>query len=385
MKSSNNNKTLGAVIVCAGKGERTGLPYNKVLHVLGNKTVLERVLDTFCECGFSRIAVVASADDISRITEIVSEYVRNGVDTAVTLGGNTRAESVRNGLKACPCDIVAIHDGARPYATKELVLRTIESAKRYGSGVAAVRSVDTVKRRTADGKVQSLPRNELFNMQTPQTFAYADIVIAYSGAPDTVTDDAEAFELWGGDTVLVDGEYTNIKITTPADLGFGVSASARIGAGYDVHRLVEGRKLILGGVEIPYERGLLGHSDADVLTHAIMDALLSAAGLPDIGVLFPDTDDKYLGIASAKLLADVVSRVKDCGYGIGNVSAVVIAERPKLAAHIPAIRAALAASLGIEVADVNVSATTAEGLGIVGNGEAIAVNAACVLTERTDR
>ena len=158
----------------------------------------------------------------------------------------------------------------------------------------------------------------------------------------------------------------------------------RIGHGYDVHRLVPERKLILGGVEIPYELGLLGHSDADVLTHAIMDSLLSAAELPDIGVLFPDTDERYLGISSITLLKQVLSEVKRKGYGIGNISAVIIAQKPKLAHVIYDIRQSLACALGIDIKRINISATTTEKLGIIGEGKAIAANASCILTENID-
>ncbi|MBD5132707.1 MAG: 2-C-methyl-D-erythritol 2,4-cyclodiphosphate synthase [Clostridiales bacterium] len=368
---------VGAVIVCAGRGERTGLAYNKVLYKLGTKTMIETVLDTFYEAEISPIVLVCSATDLDAITAIANEY--KGV--SVVLGGATRTESVFNGLKACRCDIVAIHDGARPYATKELILRTVQSAIEYGSGIAAVKSVDTVKRVRPDGTLTSLNRAELMNMQTPQTFRYNEIFKAYESVSGVFTDDAEVYEKAGFTPRAVEGSYDNIKITTAADLLKAVPHACHVGIGFDVHKLVEGRKLILGGVQIDYDKGLLGHSDADVLTHAIMDALLSAADLPDIGVLFPDTDDKFLGVSSMKLLNEVVQKVKANGFAIENVSAVIAAQKPKLMRIIPDIRRSLSTTLGIELSRVNVSATTTEELGIIGEGRAIAANASCILSE----
>ena len=376
MKSKTDNTVLGAVILCGGKGERTGLPYNKVLHAVGQKTVLERVLDTFSQCGFSKITVVASKSDFDKIRELSEGY--DGITVAI--GGATRAESVLNGLKACPCDIVAIHDGARPYATKELVLRTIAAVKEFGSVVAAVPATDTVKM-IFDGAAKSLPRDQLVNMQTPQTFIYSEILRAYKSLETAVTDDAEAFERIGGKVHIVDGEYSNIKITTASDLYRCVPAACRIGVGYDVHRLAENRPLILGGINVPYDKGLLGHSDADVLTHAIMDALLSAADCPDIGVLFPDTDDRYLGASSIALLREVLRVIGSRGYTVQSVSAVIIAQAPKLMHVIPDIRKNLAEVIGIDASRLNVSATTTEKLGTIGKAQAIASSATCILTE----
>ena len=371
------SSNIAAVIVCAGKGIRSGLPYNKVLHQIGRKTVLEMSLDAFFSTRVSHITVVTSADDLSAVTDITAAY--NGV--SVVIGGDTRFNSVYAGLKAYPCDIVLIHDGARPYVTTEVIERTIDSAVKYGSGIATVPTVDTVKY-VKDGVAAGLPRDKLLNAQTPQAFRYAEIMDAYDRAQGTFTDDAEVYESAGYSPMPVEGAYDNIKLTTPVD--FVTAGKSRIGVGCDLHRLVKDRKLILGGVEIDYSLGLLGHSDADVLTHAIMDALLSAANLPDIGVLFPDTDDKYLGISSITLLKQVLSKVHDSGYGIGNISAVIIAQQPKLAPVISDIRSSLAAALGIDVKQINVSATTTEGLGIIGEGNAIAATASCILTEKPD-
>ncbi|MDE6618780.1 MAG: 2-C-methyl-D-erythritol 4-phosphate cytidylyltransferase [Clostridiales bacterium] len=382
--NTNNPLNIAAVIVCAGKGERSGLAYNKILHLIGHKTVLEKSLDTFLLTRVKHITVVTSEGDISAVRDVTSAYD----DISVVVGGDTRAKSVYAGLQAYPCDIVLIHDGARPYVTTDIIERAIDSAIEHGSGIAAVACVDTVKR-VQGGKAHSLPRAELFNAQTPQAFRYADIIDAYSRADGVFTDDAEVYENAGYTPRLVEGSYDNKKLTTPADF-IAPAKSSRIGIGFDLHRLVEGRKLILGGVTLDYHLGLLGHSDADVLTHAIMDALLSAADLPDIGVLFPDTDDKYLGISSITLLKQVLGEVQRKGYVIGNISAVVIAQQPKLATVIADIRRSLADALNIEVTQINVSATTTEKLGLIGEGNAIAANASCILnasstfTENTD-
>ncbi len=383
MKSKTDNGSarfvsVGAVIVCAGKGERMGLAYNKILHRIGRKTVLEAVLDTFSSPFIDKTVVVSSARDRSAIEEIAALYK----NVTVCEGGSTRAQSVGNGLCALGmCDIAVIHDGARPFVTQDIIKESIDSAVKYGSGIAAVPATDTIKRVGGDGTAHSLPRAELYNIQTPQAFVYSQIKHAYDCLPDNaaVTDDSEVLELAGFAPRLVRGSYDNIKITTAADL-FGLPKKLRIGVGFDVHRLVPQRALVLGGVKIEYDRGLLGHSDADVLVHAIMDALLSAAGLPDIGVLFPDTDDRYLGISSMSLLTEVVSKVTD-NYGIQSVSAVVTAQQPKLSPHIPLIRKSLSDALGIEIDKVNVSATTTEKLGIIGSGDAIAADASCILTE----
>lgn len=370
------NVSVGAVIVCAGKGERSGLPYNKVLHCIGRKTVLETALDAFGDAGVRRAAVVASKADEARIRELVAPY-----DGAfVCLGGDTRGQSVLNGLRALDgCRIVAIHDGARPFISPQTIKDSIAAAEEFGSGIVAVPVVDTIKRVDNGKIVQSLPRSELYAMQTPQTFIYDEILAAYDSVKfDDCTDDAEVFARAGHIPHTVAGSYDNIKITTASDL-LRANVSDRIGAGFDVHHLESGRPLYLGGVEIPHDKGLMGHSDADVLIHAIMDALLSAAGLPDIGVLFPDTDDEYLGIRSTVLLEKVCEKIKSERYGIINVSAVVIAQQPKLAPHIGRVVESLARIMGVSAAQVNVSATTTERLGIIGDGDAIASSASCLL------
>ena len=229
-------------------------------------------------------------------------------------------------------------------------------------------------------------RSTLRAVQTPQAFRAAELVRAYAAAGLGETDDAAVYEKAGGCVYLFEGEGTNLKLTSPEDFYaaqaiLGGGKMMRVGSGYDVHAFAEGRKLILGGVEISHEKGLAGHSDADVLIHAIMDALLGAAALGDIGKHFPDTDQAYKDIDSRKLLARVGELLAQHGYRIGNIDAVVIAQAPKLSPHISAMRQNIARSLGISEEGVSVKATTTEGLGFEGRKEGIAAQASVLIEE----
>ena len=229
--------------------------------------------------------------------------------------------------------------------------------------------------------VSTPERSTLFAVQTPQCFRTAlyrqalDAVDTATAA--LVTDDCSLFELAGLPVTLTEGDYANLKITTPEDLQ--KEKTMRIGHGYDVHRLVEGRKLILGGVEIPYEKGLLGHSDADVLLHAVMDAVLGAAALGDIGKHFPDTDPAYKGADSLALTREVAAILTRHGYKLGNIDATLLCQAPKLAPHIPAMRQNIADAFGVDISAVSVKATTEEHLGFTGEGLGIAAHAVALI------
>ena len=254
---------------------------------------------------------------------------------------------------------------------------------------------DTIKTAArGDGKtvppdctVQTTPdRSTLYAVQTPQCFDRAAYLAALTeldaARARLVTDDCSLFELTGRPVQLTQGDYANLKITTREDLPCPAQrkeTEMRIGHGYDVHRLVEQRKLILGGVEIPFEKGLLGHSDADVLTHAVMDAVLGAAALGDIGQHFPDNDPEYAGADSLKLACRVAQILKEHGWRIENIDATLLCQRPKLAPHIPAMRANLAAAFGLPVEAVSVKATTEEHLGFTGEGLGIAAHAVALI------
>ena len=224
-------------------------------------------------------------------------------------------------------------------------------------------------------------RATLYAVQTPQCFRrarYTQALAAVTGEKARlVTDDCSLFELAGLPVRLTEGDYANYKITTKEDLQ--KEKTMRIGHGYDVHRLVEDRKLIMGGVEIPYEKGLLGHSDADVLLHAVMDAVLGAAALGDIGQHFPDNDPAYKGADSLALTREVARIIAEHGYKVGNIDATILCQRPKLAPHIPAMRRNIADAFGLPVDAVSVKATTEEHLGFTGEGLGIAAHAVALI------
>ncbi|MGN0775139.1 MAG: 2-C-methyl-D-erythritol 2,4-cyclodiphosphate synthase [Candidatus Ventricola sp.] len=389
-----------AVIVAAGRGARMGLDRNKVLYPLCGEPIIVRTARAFAGSGLfdGGIVVVTGACDMDEMKRMLGDA---GVPVrAVVEGGADRQASVRCGILACDpeADIIAIHDGARPLVTRDIILRTIESAKAHGSGVASVALKDTIKRVDDTGCVIDTPRrDDLRAVQTPQTFDATLIRRAHeryrAGGADgqRATDDAMLAE-WMGHTVhLTDGDMENIKLTTPEDMLLAEQVLIRrgearkedkvmrIGHGYDVHRLVEGRKLILCGVEIPHTVGLLGHSDADVAYHALMDALLGAAAMGDIGRHFPDTDMQYKGADSGRLLDHVMELIWARGYVVGNVDVTIIAQRPKLKDYIEQMRANIAAHLKVDIDCVNVKATTTEKLGFEGECLGISTHAVACL------
>lgn len=269
---------------------------------------------------------------------------------------------------------MVIHDAARCLVTPALIEKSIESAIAHGSGVLGVAVNDTV--RNMDGEV--LNREKLIMTQTPQTFAYDRIFRAYESAMEKgvfATDDCAVYELYGYKAAFVEGDMTNQKLTSRSDIAFFKAAmgagAARVGYGEDTHALAPDRKLVLGGVEIPFTLGLLGHSDADALVHSIMDALLGAAALGDIGRHFPDTDGAYKGICSLHLLKQVDGLLRDKGFCVHHIDAVIIAQAPKLAPYIPRMQVNISDALGIEEGRVNIKASTPEHTGPEGNMECI--------------
>lgn len=369
-----------AVILCGGSGSRMGAKENKTLLKVGGVPAAVRCARAFAPAVKGTV-LVARAGDEKRFLDAMAAY---GVSVlAVVPGGEDRQASALEGLKALPGDaqIALIHDGARPFVTEEIVRRVIESVEKYGSGVAAVPARDTIKRADAEGKVlETLDRNELWQMQTPQGFPVRELLDAHKNTRGRYTDDAALMEAAGYPVHLVMGGYDNLKLTSPEDLRMGNGMlSPRVGTGYDAHRLTEGRELWLGGVRIPYEKGLLGHSDADAALHALTDALLGAAALGDIGKLFPDSDEKYRGISSLILLKEAARVIAENGFSIGNVDVTIVAQAPKLASYIPAMREKIAGALKIGMDQVSVKATTTERMGFEGRGEGISAQAAAVL------
>jgi len=389
-------KKASALIPAAGSGERLGKGINKAFVSVAGKPILAHTLSVFESCeAVEEIIIITGERDIEAAGELVGRFGFAKVRKIIA-GGAQRQDSVRNGLMKANCEIIAIHDAARPMITHEIIERSIEKAEEMGACIAAVKVIDTIKSASDDEVTGTVDRANLYSVQTPQTFRADLIRRAYDRAYAEgyyATDDAALVERIGEKVAIVQGSYDNIKITTPSDLetaatklstsnasgGFLLRSAAfsifRTGLGYDVHRLVENRKLFLGGVEIEHEKGLLGHSDADVALHAIADALLGAAALGDIGKHFPDTDPTYKGISSLKLLAHVGDLLIREGWQIVNIDATIICERPKIAPHVPEMARRIAECLGIKPGQVSIKGTTTEGLGFMGRGEGIACQA----------
>ena len=382
---------FGAVLLAAGNSTRMGGSRSKVLEELGGRPALCRSLEVLDRCPLiGEICLVCRERDRADMLPLTS-----GLATPVRVvpGGAQRQDSVEQGVEALtgPWEYVAIHDGARPLVTEEVLAAVCRDAMAHGAATAAVPSKDTCKLADEAGFVAATPaRDRLWAVQTPQAFSlalYREALGKARAAGQSYTDDCQLIEAAGGKVKLTMGDYRNIKLTTPEDLlaaraylgGEGGKKTVRIGYGYDVHRLVEGRKLILAGVDVPFEKGLLGHSDADVIAHAVADALLGAAALGDIGHLFPDTDPHYAGADSLKLLAEVCRLLREKGFSIGNIDATLLAQRPKIAPHISRMRENLAAACGIAADQVSVKATTEERLGFTGREEGMAASAVCLL------
>lgn len=382
-------KKVAVIVVAAGSGTRMGGSVPKQFLEIGGIPVLTRAVTAFFQHPF--------VDDIFIITrseykayceqEILEPY---GLKvTGILAGGTERQDSVGKGLDGLSPDteLVLIHDGARPFVSQQIITDSVKEAANHQAAVVAVPVKDTIKRCELDVFVDTPRRQGLYQVQTPQSFSVQLLKRAFAQARQDKflgTDDSILVERLDQKVYLVKGDYQNIKITTADDLilgeaiaenGGGTSMKSRVGMGYDVHRLTEDRKLILGGVEIPYEKGLLGHSDADVLLHALMDALLGAAGLGDIGRHFPDSDPTYRGISSLKLLACVKDLLEKKRVEIGNVDCTVIAQQPKIAAFIPEMQRRIAETLSISDTQINIKGTTTEKLGFCGRGEGIAAEA----------
>jgi 2-C-methyl-D-erythritol 4-phosphate cytidylyltransferase/2-C-methyl-D-erythritol 2,4-cyclodiphosphate synthase len=374
-----------AIIAAGGRGERFGAGRPKQLLTLGGVPILQRSVNALLGHPRVRDMVVAVPPELASEPP---DYLRDRDKPLVVVeGGARRQDSVARAFARVPAgaEIVVIHDAARPLVSADLIERTVAAAIAEGAAVAAVRATDTVKRGDADGRViETLPREHVYLAQTPQAFRVGVLRDALAIAADA-TDEATLAERAGHRVRLVDGEPANVKITTPGDLSaaertfVGAAPAIRIGQGYDLHRLVPGRPLILGGVTIPFELGLTGHSDADIVCHAVTDAVLGAAGLGDIGRHFPDTEARWKGADSVALLAAACALVRESGYRVGNVDVTVIAERPKLAPHAEAMRANLAGALGCDVTQVSVKAKTNEGVESMGAGASMAAHAVALI------
>jgi len=393
---------VAAIVAAGGSGRRFGGARPKQLIDVAGRTVLERSVRAFLDHPRVDEVVVALPADLASSPPAFLGGAPKPL--RVVAGGERRQDSVANAFAAIGplADVIVIHDAARPLVDADLIERTIAAAAASGAAIAAVPAHDTVKLAAstdADTRVveRTLDRTRVWLAQTPQAFTrrVLEDALAQGRNGRTGTDEAALAEQAGHPVRLVEGSSRNLKITTPEDLAqverwlaesrSGPSPSAprpgtiRVGIGYDSHRLVEGRPLLLGGVAIPHSRGLAGHSDADALCHAVTDAILGAASLGDIGRHFPDTDPQWKDADSLVLLGRAMEMVRAKGYEVRSVDAVVIAERPKLSPHADQIRASLAGALSIDVDAVSVKGKTNEGMGEVGRGEAIVVHAVAIL------
>lgn len=368
------DKKVWAIVLAAGKGSRMG--FDKMMCKLDKHTVVYHSVAAFENNEYIDSIIVAAGENIDRVRRQVREFSKVA---AVVPGGATRAQSVMNALEKSDTDcLIAIHDGARPFVSRQVIDRAVRAAYTHGAAVPCVKVKDTIKQAEGDFIGFTPDRNNLYITQTPQVF---DVnlyrKLAASGFDENITDDAQLFEKAGVKVMITPGDYANYKITTKDDLK--KESKMRIGHGYDVHKLTGDRKLILGGVEIPHDMGLLGHSDADVVLHAVMDSLLGALALGDIGKHFPDTDEKYAGADSMQLLRRVSDMIFDAGADVENIDVTILCQKPKLAPHIPLMRQNIADALHTDISRISVKATTEEGLGFTGEELGIACHCVCLL------
>jgi 2-C-methyl-D-erythritol 4-phosphate cytidylyltransferase/2-C-methyl-D-erythritol 2,4-cyclodiphosphate synthase len=392
-----------AIIAAGGRGTRFGGDRPKQLMLVGGTPMLERSVGAFTGHPLVHEVVVSLPGDLA--ANPPAYLCRSAKPLQVVAGGVRRQDSVANAFRAIDerSEVVVIHDAARPFVSADLITRTIAAAAECGAAVAAVPARDTVKRAAADDHAaggeaaadraimvsETLARETIFLAQTPQAFR-PDVLRRALALGLSATDEAALAERAGQAVRLVPGEATNIKITTPEDLVFAeaIARSAgphaashigRAGTGYDLHRLVPGRPLVIGGVNIPSEVGASGHSDADVACHAITDAILGGACRGDIGRHFPDNDPQWKGASSLDLLARATQLVADAGFEIGNVDVTVVLEAPKIRGYIDDMRRAIAGAIGIDASAVSIKAKTNEGLDSIGRGEAVAAHAIAML------
>jgi 2-C-methyl-D-erythritol 4-phosphate cytidylyltransferase/2-C-methyl-D-erythritol 2,4-cyclodiphosphate synthase len=385
---------VAAIIAAGGRGVRFGADRPKQFLDIGGRSILELSVAALAASDRIREIVVALPDDhVDAGAKALGQAISRPI--AVVAGGARRQDSVANAFAKASkdADIVLIHDAARPFVTRDVIDRAINGAERHGAAIAALGVRDTVKQTGdafADGSRlirATIPRDSVFLAQTPQAFRRDILARALNEGRDVdATDEAMLVERLGVPVHVVEGDARNVKITTPEDLANArlerehfSPRLIRVGNGYDLHRLIAGRPLILAGVTIPFELGLDGHSDADIVCHAVTDAILGAAGAGDIGRLFPDTDPKWKGANSIELLEGAVARVHDAGYRVSNVDVTVIAQKPKLLPYLDEMRANLAAALGVDPSAVSVKGKTNEGVDSMGRGESMACHAVALL------
>jgi len=388
--------TVAAIVVAAGRGLRSGGEIPKQYKEIAGEPVLRRALRLFL--GHAGISVVQSV--IHPADHVLYDSATRGLPLPPPVhGGATRQESVLAGLTALehvPPDLVLIHDAARPFASPALIDRAIAAGRSSGAAIPVLPVADTVKTIDIQGRVTgTLDRERLRVVQTPQSFGFRALLDAHRRAVregrHEFTDDAALAE-WAGMTVTTfPGEADNVKLTTPEDFMKAAAhiddpADIRVGTGHDVHAFGDGDHVMLGGIRIAHDRGLKGHSDADVVLHALVDAILGALGEGDIGAHFPPSDPQWKGASSDRFLQFAAGRVAARGGRIAHLDVTIVCEAPKIGPHRDAMRTRIAQIAGIVIDRVAVKATTSEGLGFTGRREGIAAAATATvrLPWRTD-
>ena len=382
-KELNIPRHSAAIILAGGRGKRMG--GEKQYLELAGKPMLEWSAEAFSGLGgFDELVVVLTPESLARHG---GEWEARGFKTAQA--GDTRIASLRNGFKELSraVEFVAVHDGARPLVSSRIVAETLNRAAKTGAAVPGVPLKDTVKRLSADGAYfeETLERSRLMAVQTPQCYRKETLALALktAGTGKDYSDESQVLEKLGIRPAVVLSDYRNIKVTTPEDLIIAeafmkektsvkaVVQRTRFGFGYDIHRLVEGRPLILGGVKIDHPKGMLGHSDGDAVLHAICDALLGSIAAGEIGIYFPPTDLTIMGLSSSTIAEKVLEILKEKKATIVNIDATILAEEPKLKPHYENIRKSVARILKLDLDNVSIKAKSREGLGDIGHGEAI--------------
>ena len=362
-----------AIIVAGGKGKRFSNKEKKQFFKIGSKTILNLTVEKFLNHNLiDRIVIVIPEEDKYKFN-INDEKIYK-----ISLPGEERKDSVLNALYTIendikPNDKILIHDGVRPFVSESLITNILNALEEYDCVVPGIKIFDTVKEIDSKNSIiKTLNRDKLVRIQTPQGFKgkLLNILIGNLKKPINFTDEASVFEFSGEKVKVIPGEEKNLKITTKEDI-MKFYSSSFTGFGYDVHRFCKGRELYLGGIKIEYDYGLEGHSDADVLIHSIIDAILGAAGYGDIGELFPDTDERYKDIRSTELLKIVAKKIND-DFLINNIDSTIVCEKPKLKNYKNLMREKLSEILNIPVEKINIKATTTEGLGFTGRNEGIA-------------
>lgn len=375
MSSAPALPSFAAIVVAAGKGLRAGQPLPKQFASWRGKPVIRHSVENLLEAGAATVVVA-----IPENGEEVAGQALAGLDNVqLVVGGATRQDSVRAALEAIAAhapERVLVHDAARPDLPEAVVVRLLEALDQHPGAIPVLPVIDSIALDQGGLMAGTAPRESLRRVQTPQAFMFAPFLAAHrawQGATDA-GDDAQVLRAAGLQVALVDGDERLKKLTFAEDF-MGQEPAFRVGTGFDVHRLAAGEELWLGGVRIEHDRGLAGHSDADVALHALVDALLGAIGAGDIGSHFPPSDPQWKGAASARFVEHAASLVREAGYAIGNVDLTLICEAPKIGPHREAMRASIAALLATDVDRVSVKATTTEKLGFAGRGEGMAAQA----------